>query len=177
MTQPLRIGIVLDSTRTGRFADRPAEWLFGIAKRRARPPAGPALVPAPSSPSPALRHARLSSVKRAAGSDFKKAPSSTLEAEISRRMGALRPTPRAPTGPARTTATSRAKPDLILFLLSSPPVLSVAGQFGSTRSEASGVKTDWRKAPRNSAAPAVVTCRRRVWRAVVSNERAEDNGL
>jgi NAD(P)H-dependent FMN reductase len=34
MAQPLRIGIILGSTRTGRFADRPAEWLFGIAKRR-----------------------------------------------------------------------------------------------------------------------------------------------
>jgi NAD(P)H-dependent FMN reductase len=34
MIQPLRIGIILGSTRTGRFADRPAEWLFGIAKRR-----------------------------------------------------------------------------------------------------------------------------------------------
>jgi hypothetical protein len=29
-----RIGVVLGSTRTGRFADRPAEWLLGIAKRR-----------------------------------------------------------------------------------------------------------------------------------------------
>ncbi len=34
MTEPLRIGIVLSSTRTGRFADRPAEWLAGVAKRR-----------------------------------------------------------------------------------------------------------------------------------------------
>jgi len=34
MPEPLRIGIVLSSTRTGRFADRPAEWLFGIAKKR-----------------------------------------------------------------------------------------------------------------------------------------------
>jgi NAD(P)H-dependent FMN reductase len=30
----LRIGIVLGSTRAGRFADRPAEWLFQIAKKR-----------------------------------------------------------------------------------------------------------------------------------------------
>lgn len=34
MTQPLRIGIVLGSTRTGRFADRPAEWLLGLANKR-----------------------------------------------------------------------------------------------------------------------------------------------
>ena len=29
----LRIGIILGSTRAGRFADRPAEWLLGLAKR------------------------------------------------------------------------------------------------------------------------------------------------
>jgi NAD(P)H-dependent FMN reductase len=34
MTEPLRIGIVLGSTRSGRFADRPAGWLEGIAKKR-----------------------------------------------------------------------------------------------------------------------------------------------
>lgn len=35
MEEPLRIGIVLGSTRTGRFADRPAKWLLGIANQRA----------------------------------------------------------------------------------------------------------------------------------------------
>ncbi len=34
MNEPLRVGIVLGSTRTGRFADRPAEWLLGIARKR-----------------------------------------------------------------------------------------------------------------------------------------------
>lgn len=34
MTEPLRIGIVLGSTRTGRFADRPGKWLLDIAKKR-----------------------------------------------------------------------------------------------------------------------------------------------
>ena len=34
MTNAPRIGIVLGSTRTGRFADRPAEWLAGIAAQR-----------------------------------------------------------------------------------------------------------------------------------------------
>jgi NAD(P)H-dependent FMN reductase len=34
MNEPLRIGIVLGSTRVGRFVDRPAEWLLGIARRR-----------------------------------------------------------------------------------------------------------------------------------------------
>lgn len=34
MNEPLRIGIVLGSTRTGRFADRPAAWLLDIAKKR-----------------------------------------------------------------------------------------------------------------------------------------------
>jgi NAD(P)H-dependent FMN reductase len=32
MTHPLRIGIILGSTRNGRFADRPAEWLLEIAR-------------------------------------------------------------------------------------------------------------------------------------------------
>jgi NAD(P)H-dependent FMN reductase len=32
MDSPLRIGIVLGSTRTGRFAERPAEWLLGRAR-------------------------------------------------------------------------------------------------------------------------------------------------
>ncbi|HEY1547501.1 MAG TPA: NAD(P)H-dependent oxidoreductase, partial [Kofleriaceae bacterium] len=30
----LKLGIVLGSTRTGRFADRPATWLFELATRR-----------------------------------------------------------------------------------------------------------------------------------------------
>lgn len=34
MTEPLRIGIVVSSTRIGRFADRPATWLMELAKRR-----------------------------------------------------------------------------------------------------------------------------------------------
>lgn len=34
MTSPLRIGIVLSSTRTGRFADKPAAWLMALAKKR-----------------------------------------------------------------------------------------------------------------------------------------------
>jgi NAD(P)H-dependent FMN reductase len=34
MIEPLRIGIVLGSTRTGRFADRPAEWLIELARKR-----------------------------------------------------------------------------------------------------------------------------------------------
>ena len=34
MSQPLRIGIVLGSTRKGRFAERPAEWLLRIAEKR-----------------------------------------------------------------------------------------------------------------------------------------------
>jgi len=34
MIEPLRIGIVLGSTRVGRFADRPAEWLLGLASKR-----------------------------------------------------------------------------------------------------------------------------------------------
>lgn len=34
MTQLPRIGIVLGSTREGRFADRPTEWLMNIAKAR-----------------------------------------------------------------------------------------------------------------------------------------------
>lgn len=35
MTEPLKIGIVVGSTRTGRFADRPTAWLAGIAAKRA----------------------------------------------------------------------------------------------------------------------------------------------
>ena len=34
MIEPVRIGIVLGSTRAGRFADRPAEWLLRIANKR-----------------------------------------------------------------------------------------------------------------------------------------------
>ncbi|AKU95507.1 putative reductase [Labilithrix luteola] len=34
MSQLPRIGIVLGSTREGRFADRPAEWLMNLAKAR-----------------------------------------------------------------------------------------------------------------------------------------------
>jgi NAD(P)H-dependent FMN reductase len=34
MTEPLRIGIVLGSTRTGRFSDRPGEWLLRIGEKR-----------------------------------------------------------------------------------------------------------------------------------------------
>jgi len=34
MHNPLRIGIVLGSTRAGRFADKPAEWLLGLSKKR-----------------------------------------------------------------------------------------------------------------------------------------------
>jgi NAD(P)H-dependent FMN reductase len=34
MTQVPRIGIILGSTREGRFADRPTEWLMNIAKVR-----------------------------------------------------------------------------------------------------------------------------------------------
>lgn len=34
MSEPLRLGIVLGSTRPGRFADRPAEWLLQIAATR-----------------------------------------------------------------------------------------------------------------------------------------------
>jgi len=33
MAKPLRIGIVLGSTRTGRFADRPADWLHELAAK------------------------------------------------------------------------------------------------------------------------------------------------
>lgn len=33
MTEPLRIGIVLGSTRTGRFADRPAQWILERAQK------------------------------------------------------------------------------------------------------------------------------------------------
>jgi NAD(P)H-dependent FMN reductase len=33
MSEPLRIGIILGSTRVGRFADRPAEWILGLARK------------------------------------------------------------------------------------------------------------------------------------------------
>src|ERR1700710_1839226 len=41
MSQPLRIGIVLGSTRTGRFADRPAQWLLELANKREGAAFGP----------------------------------------------------------------------------------------------------------------------------------------
>lgn len=34
MHEPLRIGVILGSTRTARFADRPAAWLLDLAKAR-----------------------------------------------------------------------------------------------------------------------------------------------
>ncbi|HEY1551630.1 MAG TPA: NAD(P)H-dependent oxidoreductase [Kofleriaceae bacterium] len=34
MTQPLRLGVILGSTRTGRFADRPGAWFVELAKQR-----------------------------------------------------------------------------------------------------------------------------------------------
>jgi NAD(P)H-dependent FMN reductase len=34
MSDPLRIGLILSTTRNGRFADKPAEWLLEIARRR-----------------------------------------------------------------------------------------------------------------------------------------------
>jgi len=34
MSEPLRIGIVLGSTRAARFADRPAEWIRELASKR-----------------------------------------------------------------------------------------------------------------------------------------------
>ena len=34
MSEPLRTGIILGSTRQGRFADRPARWLLELAARR-----------------------------------------------------------------------------------------------------------------------------------------------
>jgi NAD(P)H-dependent FMN reductase len=34
MSEPLRIGIILSSTRTGRFADKPASWLLELARKR-----------------------------------------------------------------------------------------------------------------------------------------------
>jgi NAD(P)H-dependent FMN reductase len=33
MIEPLRIGVILGSTRVGRFADKPAEWLMGLARK------------------------------------------------------------------------------------------------------------------------------------------------
>ena len=34
MSEPLRIGVILGSTRIGRFADKPAEWLMALARQR-----------------------------------------------------------------------------------------------------------------------------------------------
>ncbi len=34
MPDPLRIGLILSTTRAARFADRPAEWLLEIARKR-----------------------------------------------------------------------------------------------------------------------------------------------
>ena len=34
MNDPLRIGVILASTRTGRFADRPGNWLLQLAAKR-----------------------------------------------------------------------------------------------------------------------------------------------
>jgi NAD(P)H-dependent FMN reductase len=34
MTEPLQIGVVLGSTRIGRFADKPAEWVMSLARKR-----------------------------------------------------------------------------------------------------------------------------------------------
>ena len=34
MTEPLRIGIVLGSTRTGRFSEKAGNWLLGVARKR-----------------------------------------------------------------------------------------------------------------------------------------------
>jgi NAD(P)H-dependent FMN reductase len=34
MPQPLRIGIILSTTRATRFADKPTEWLLNIARKR-----------------------------------------------------------------------------------------------------------------------------------------------
>ena len=34
MTQPLRIGLIIGTTREGRFADKPASWLLDIAQKR-----------------------------------------------------------------------------------------------------------------------------------------------
>jgi NAD(P)H-dependent FMN reductase len=33
MTEPLQIGVILGSTRIGRFADKPAEWVMGLARK------------------------------------------------------------------------------------------------------------------------------------------------
>jgi NAD(P)H-dependent FMN reductase len=35
MSDPLRLGIILGTTRTGRFADRPAAWFSDLARKRA----------------------------------------------------------------------------------------------------------------------------------------------
>lgn len=34
MSEPLRTGIIVGSTRRGRFADRPAQWLLELARKR-----------------------------------------------------------------------------------------------------------------------------------------------
>lgn len=34
MTRPLRIGLIVGTTREGRFADKPANWLFELASKR-----------------------------------------------------------------------------------------------------------------------------------------------
>jgi NAD(P)H-dependent FMN reductase len=34
MTEPLRIGVIIGSTRIGRFADKPAEWVMELARKR-----------------------------------------------------------------------------------------------------------------------------------------------
>jgi NAD(P)H-dependent FMN reductase len=33
VTKPLQIGVILASTRVGRFADKPAEWVMGLARK------------------------------------------------------------------------------------------------------------------------------------------------
>jgi NAD(P)H-dependent FMN reductase len=34
MSEPLQIGVILGSTRMGRFADKPAEWVMDLARKR-----------------------------------------------------------------------------------------------------------------------------------------------
>ena len=33
MTEPLKIGVIMGSTRPGRFADKPAEWVMGLGRK------------------------------------------------------------------------------------------------------------------------------------------------
>jgi NAD(P)H-dependent FMN reductase len=33
MTEPLQIGVIMGSTRLGRFADKPAEWVLGLGRK------------------------------------------------------------------------------------------------------------------------------------------------